>query len=144
MPEAVAYLHLLPESELPELSLHPVLAAPFRVVLMAEATVSAQWQAEVSDWLVRSGCLYLMAWGCNCSSWNDSVDEANIEMFEPSDIPADRFVLTTWHENEALSEVFWFAKHCAEHAQVPLPSVLLLHLASTEREQALWAEYTAA
>jgi hypothetical protein len=33
---------------------------------------SPEWQAQVSDWLLRSGCRCMMAWGRNCGDWNTS------------------------------------------------------------------------
>ena len=55
---------------------------PFKCVVIIDASVSQEWQTKVSKWLVNSGCLYMMAWGNDCSSWDDSVDYANIEQFE--------------------------------------------------------------
>ena len=75
---------------------------PFRAVVAIEETVTQEWQSEVSRWLVESGCLYLMAWGNNCSSWDTSVDIANLEAFDYEDIPEVNFVMTTWHEDEPL------------------------------------------
>jgi len=101
------YLHIKPETALPDIGA----LAPFRAVVIVEAVVSPEWQSLVSDWLVRSGCLYMMAWGTNCSSWDDSVDMANVQQFDCGEIPEDGFVMTTWHEKEPLGEVFWFAKN---------------------------------
>jgi hypothetical protein len=69
MSEAVTYIHLLPNSEPPEIA-----SAPTRMVVVIATDVSQAWQAEISKWIVRSGVLYMMAWGHNCSSWDDSVD----------------------------------------------------------------------
>jgi len=115
-----------------------------RVVVIADLEASPEWQALASTWLVRSGCLYMMAWGCGCSSWDDSVDIANLEEFGFGEIPEDRFVMTTWHTEEPLSEVFWFAKHNAFHPTVELERTLLLHVAAQDREHELLASYAAA
>ena len=45
------------------------------------------------------------------------------------------------HEDESLSEVFWFSKHTAMHPCSMLENVVLLHLASAEKAQELTAEY---
>ena len=108
--ETLLYVHLPSGSELPTLPSDQA----FRAVLIVEAPVTVQWQDRVSKWLVDSGCLYMMAWGPGCSSWDDSVDWANIESFESGDIPEDRFVLTTWHEGQSLEEAFDFCKACAK------------------------------
>jgi hypothetical protein len=73
------YLHLEPESLLPEIAHEPI-----RMVVIVDAEVSSGWHSLVSDWIVRSGCLYMMAWG-------------NIEKYGAEPIPDDGFVTTTWH-----------------------------------------------
>ena len=118
-----------PESVLPPELIGP----PFRAAVVVESDVSREWQNEVSDWLVRSGCLYMMAWGNDCSSWDDSVDWANIEAFGFGEIPQDKFVMSTWHANEPLQEVFWFSKHHAVHPTVGIDRTLLIHI-STENQ----------
>lgn len=83
----------------------------------------------------------MMAWGSNCSSWDDSVDIANIEQFEFGEIPGDKFVMTTWHADEALSQVFWFSKNCAFHPAVELERTVILHISDRERESEFVASY---
>ena len=100
--EAPEYLHLRPEGPQPSLDG----AAPFKAVVVIDSEVTPEWQAQVSDWLVRSGCQYMMAWGLDCSSWDDSVDVANLEMFDFGEIPDEGFVMTTWHEKDSLLEAF--------------------------------------
>src|SRR5512147_1894142 len=67
MNENAEYLHLKPGAALPALWV----PTPFRAVVIAETPVPPEWQAEVSEWLLRAGCLYVMAWGNNCSTWDD-------------------------------------------------------------------------
>ena len=117
---------------------------PFKRVLVIEMPVSQQWQTEVSRWLVSSGCLYMLAWGINCSAWDDSVDIANLEEFDYREIPADKFVMTTWHDNASLSEFFEFCKKDATHEAVNLENTLLLHISSERKLEALTSEYARA
>jgi len=125
MTDCLVYFHLLPGHSLPSAE-H---LAPFRAVVIIEGAVSSDWRADVSDWLVRSGCLYMMAWGQDCSLWDDSVDAANIEAFDFKEIPENRFVITTWHDESPLSDAFDFCKRLAVHPAVELPRVVLLHIA---------------
>lgn len=90
--------------------------------------MTPEWQALVSDWLVLSGCLYMVAWGNDCSTWDDSVDHANMKKFAFREIPENEFVMTTWHESEPLHEVFWFSKNNAVHPSVDLVRSLLVHI----------------
>ncbi len=115
---------------------------PFRSVIVVEDEVSPQWQSSVSTWLVKSGGLYMMAWGQNCSSWDDSVDIANLEQFNFGEIPEDKFVMTTWHENEPLEQVFWFAKNSAVHPHIDLPNTVILHISRNARDEELLAKFT--
>lgn len=134
----IKYLQLEPESKLPDISG----LKPFQSVVVIEENVSSEWQSLVSTWLVKSGCLYMMAWGKECSTWDDSVDYANIAEFNYGDIPEDKFVMTTWHEDEPLKEVFWFAKNNAFHSVVELPNILILHISSYNKEEELLLEYS--
>jgi hypothetical protein len=142
----VDYLLLTTSTELPDISaLHP-----FKAVVIVEDTVTPDRQAEISQWLVDEGCLYMMAWGEACRSWEESVDLANLETFDFGEIPDDRLIVTTWHADESLKDVFWFAKHTAMHPCFPLNKTVLLHLApmapmaSKAREKELTDEFAGA
>lgn len=140
MTETSHYLHLPPGSPPPDIG-H---LAPFRAVVIIEAQVRADWQWQVSDWLVASGCLYMMAWGHDCTTWDDSVDIANLEAFDYGDIPEDRDVWTTWHNDQPLGEVFDFCKRLARHPAVKLPRVVLVHIAAQGDEAGMLEAYAAA
>lgn len=131
------YIHLEPGGAPPELSV----LSPFRAVVVIDAEVSTTWQALVSAWLVRSGCLYLMAWGDGCSYWDDSVDMANIEQFDYADIPEASFVMTTWHDNEPLAEALRFCKDHALHSRVELHHTGLLHIATRSAQEEMLRAY---
>jgi hypothetical protein len=126
--ETVTYLHLPAECSLP-----PLLVKPFKAVVIVEDNVSDRWRAAVSDWLVSNGCLYMVAWGNECSLWDDSVDLANLAAFDYEDVPDDDFVMTTWHEKEPLSEALWFAAHVAIHPTMDLNHTLILHIVKESR-----------
>ncbi len=124
------YLHLTPgEAPLPALEI----ARPFRAILVAERKVENEWRWLVTEWLVRSGCLYFIAWGCECERWHDNVDDANLEAFDFGPVPDDAHVMTTWHEHEALEEALWFAAHSARHPTMELKATIVLHVSPDER-----------
>src|SRR5687768_11825411 len=108
------YLQLKPESTLPEISS----LKPFRCVVSIEETVTPKWRAQVSAWLVESGCLYMMAWGKECATWDESIEDANLREFDYGDIPQEKSVITTCHADNSLAEVFWHSKHSAFHPEV--------------------------
>lgn len=130
------YVLVQPDCFPPELC-----GAPFRAVVIIEASVTPDWRALISKWLVESGCLYMMAWGPDCGLWDDSVDYANLDEFECGDIPDDRFVITTWHDSEPIHEVYWFCEHAAHHPTVDLDRKILIHISRIERKSELLDDY---
>lgn len=136
----VTYLHLPVGQEPPSLEG----CRPFRAVLVLSDAVSVEWQTLISDWLVRSGCLYMMAWGVACGSWHDSVDWAFLEASGYIEVPDDQFVMTTWHDNEPLSETMHFAVKDAWHPTVPLKDIIIIDICPESREAELLETYAAA
>lgn len=108
----------------------PVFSEPFRAVIVAETEVSAEWMSAVSEWLVMSGCLYAMSQGPQASQWDTAIDLANLKAHDFGDIPEHKFVMTTWHDDDPLEEVFWFCKNNAFHSTVDLSRTLILHIAA--------------
>jgi hypothetical protein len=106
---------------------------PFKAIVIIDNDPSPQWQMEASRWLIDSGCLYMMAWGVDCSSWDDSVDYASISNCEFDKIPDDEEVMTTWHEKEQLPEVFGYSKEWARHPTVKLNNTLVLHVSVADK-----------
>jgi len=116
-------------------------ARPYRAVLIAEEAVSQEWKSEVCSWLIESGCLYFIAWGVACEAWHDTVDWTVLEAFDFGEIPDDRFVMTTWHDNEPLSDALWFAGDAAYHPDIDLAETLIVHVAREERRAAILDVY---
>lgn len=137
---SVKYLHLRPAGSLPALEGLRV----FRAVVIIEADVPQLWQWEVSRWLVASGCRYMHAWGKECGSWSEAVDEASLEAVDYEDMPEDQIVLTTSHDDEELSDVFWFSKSRARHSFHDLRETLILHISEEERREELEELYESA
>ena len=133
------YIHLPAGSCPPKIK-----SGPNRIVVVIEQDVISEWQAKVSKWIVDSGCLFMMAWGKDCSSWDDSVDHANLEDFDYGEIPGDRFVMTTWHDSEPIEDAFWFCRYTAFHPEIELQGAYIVHISDAPREkellQAYWTE----
>ncbi len=79
--------------------------APFRCILAVNGKADDAWRGTISEWLVSAGCLYLMVWGEDAEVWHDAVDKAHLQEFDYGDVPDNRFVMTTWHDNESLEDV---------------------------------------
>lgn len=136
---APQYLHLAPGAAPPAL-----VRQPSRVVIVLDQPVEREWQNLVSRWLIEAGCLYMLAWGPGCSAWDDSVDLANLEAFDYTDIPEESDAMTTWHADESLEECMWFAKHCAMHSFAHLERTIILHIGPSAREHELIGTYVEA
>lgn len=126
---SLKYLHLMPDADLPELAGLNC----FKAILVIESNVYQTWQWDMCRWLVSSGCRYMLAWGKECGSWKEAVEEANLERFDYDDIPDEELVITTSHESDDLEEVFWFAKNRAKHPVRELNETLLIHISDAER-----------
>ena len=133
---ALHYLYLQPN-----VALQARFSGPFRAVVIAEQEVDEDWRKVVAEWLVGSGCLYAVAWGVDCEKWHNSIDWAVLESFDYGNIPDDRFVMTTWHANEPMSEAFWFAENCATHPHVVLAETYIIHVAEAASMQRMLGAY---
>lgn len=138
--KALEYLQLYPDETPPHLDD----SSPFRVVVVVESDVTPEWQRQISDWLVRSGCRYMVAWGRKCSEWDDSVDEANLALFDFGEIPEDDFVMTAWHADVPLEEAFWFSQWLAMHPTLELQKTYILHISREARPAAMLESFAAA
>ena len=127
--DPITYLRISEREALPSIDRF----GPFRAVVVLDGEYSDAWQDEVSKWLVDGGCLYMMAWGPDCSSWDDSVDLAQIRKFLPDEAPEEDFVLTTWHDDEPLEEVFWFSQFCAYDPYDLINNTLIVHVGRSNR-----------
>ena len=58
--------------------------------------VTPEEQRKISESIVSSGCRYAVCYGSRCSTWDDSIDTAQLN----GDEQPGSFVMTTWHENE--------------------------------------------
>jgi len=62
----------------------------------------------VSKSLVDSGCRYAVCSGHESSKWDDSIDRAFLETDPDLNPPDERFVMTSFHEDESLNDVAEF------------------------------------
>lgn len=98
----------------------------------------------MSDWLVNTGCYYMMAWGHKCSEWDDSVDHSSLQKRNFEITSDDDLVMTTWHEDESIDETFWFAEFCAHHPIWEFAKLLILDIRHAPRREYLIDRYNKA
>ncbi|MEM1037014.1 MAG: hypothetical protein AAGI14_09680 [Pseudomonadota bacterium] len=137
---AIQYKHLQPNGDYKSLGD----LTNYKVVLILESPVQTEWQTALSEHLVRRGCKYVMAWGDDCSSWDNSVDLANLEQYEFGDIPEEKRIMTTWHDEETLEDVFWFCEYLVRHPIHTLTRTILVHIANRARKDEILNLYTTA
>lgn len=77
------------------------------VVLLAVNTtnITDDEQVRLSDSIVTTGCRYAVCTGHECSSWDDSIDYSYIHSDPNCDPPREKFVMTTWHEDESIEDI---------------------------------------
>jgi hypothetical protein len=131
------YIQLRPHGELPDLT-H---LDPFMAIVVIDDHSDEMWRWDVARWLVASGCRFMLAWGKECESWHDAIDDAADEAFDYDDVPPEQTVMSTWHDDEDLEEVFWFARHRASHPALQLANTVILHMAAHGRGEALLEQF---
>lgn len=131
----VEYIQLQPNASPRTLTRIGVKNRPFSAVVIIDTEVTPEWRYDVSKWLIEQGCLCMMAWGKDCSLWDDSVDMAHLEAHNWEDIPDGQSVMTTWHEKEPLSDVFWNANLSNFHPpDSSLDHIIILDITDAHRE----------
>lgn len=109
---------------------------PYRAVVILDELVSKSTRYQTAKLLCETGCRYMMAWGNDCSRWDDDVDQANRERMGFLEIPEHGEIMTTWHAEETLDEVLWFAKTCAyfDGFEWDEGATVLVHFGQADRE----------
>ncbi|OBV38326.1 DUF7684 family protein [Janthinobacterium psychrotolerans] len=130
------YLHLTPDSDFPILEDLPA----FKAIVIVEAVAEEMVMWETCRALVAAGCLYASTWGTQCDAWHEAIGDAYLEASNYEDVAPEKALTTSLHEDEELSEVFWFAKHRAVHAG-ELRATLILHIADAPRRDELEAAW---
>jgi hypothetical protein len=88
----------------------PDFTLPFvAIVLACDPSITPDKQADISAQLVARDCRFMLAWGMNATSWDDSVDIAFLKTDPDFQPPDDRQVITTWHDKQTIHDVVWFA-----------------------------------
>jgi hypothetical protein len=77
--------------------------APFALLVAASATDEEAATIQIrrfADDAIQSGCGYICAWGQGCELVHDLFDQAALDV--------ERFVMSTWHKDEPLSDALYF------------------------------------
>ena len=100
------------------------------LIINNDPHISSSDQYALSLALVRSGCRYAVCIGHNCSTWDDSVDWAYLEV-DP-DASDETFVMTTWHENDTPDEIAHFFLNCTTFDDNVFTNFLILSVGQND------------
>jgi hypothetical protein len=77
-------------------------------ILSHDRAQTAEERDKIAAELVASGCRYAVCSGFQSSKWDDAVDLAYLNISPEFDPPDEKFVMTSWHEQEPLRQVAEF------------------------------------
>lgn len=107
--------------ELPELLTK--ITKPFALLLATDATKHSDEQIlDAAMKIVPMGLTYLCAWGPDCNRVHDIFDRIIVSLEEMAESPFQKLIMTTWHDDEPLSEAVWFLQFCAWPAEAQKPT----------------------
>jgi len=77
------------------------------LIYSADENISDEERNALSGQIVISGCRYAVCAGYKGSSWDDSIDIADIER-NGGEVRDENLVMTTWHDDESLEDIVFF------------------------------------
>jgi hypothetical protein len=75
------------------------------LIIAQDPALAGEEQMAIAEALVAAGCRYAMGYGIDGSSWDTAVDLAFIHSDPSFHPPDERFVMTTWHDEDTPEEV---------------------------------------
>ncbi len=86
----------------------PFQQKPYPCLIWANEETSSDFKVELVSKLIEMDCRYIVAAGKECGQWHDAGDVASLESDESYAPPDERFVMTSWHQDETPDEVAFF------------------------------------
>jgi hypothetical protein len=83
------------------------------VIVDGEVADMSMWNWRADWW--TPGCMLALVWGKDCDAWREALEDAALEAADYEDVPAERAVVVTAHEDDELEAAFWYARHRAAH-----------------------------
>jgi hypothetical protein len=74
------------------------------LLFVDEKQITPVEQERLSDEIVAAGCRYAVCAGHLCSSWDDSIDMADLRR-NNMETNEKTFVMTSWHEDEPVEDI---------------------------------------
>ena len=84
-------------------------SAPFEedyalLLVIASPQVSCEQRNHITSDIVTSRCQYALTFGHDCEVWHDAIDESCFD----DGMEVERFLMTTWHEDEPIEDAIDF------------------------------------
>jgi hypothetical protein len=94
----------------------------------ADGAFDAAERQRLADAIIVSNCRYIVCGGVECEAWHDAMDEAFLELELKGEEYEERFVMTSWHTDQAEAEVAMFFVHCTASEEEPFTKYLVLQV----------------
>lgn len=110
----------------PPCTFAPNFDTDFALMLWAnEPAASKETRNAICDQIARSNCYYAVCGGESCEIWHDTIDECCVAADPNFSPPDSRFMMSTWHENDSVTEVLWVSLNCTPYVEArgPRPNV---------------------
>ena len=74
------------------------------LLVITSPLVSVGQRDRITSDIISSRCQYALTFGHDCEVWHDLIDEICVG----DGAPKDRFLMTTWHDDEPIEDVIDF------------------------------------
>jgi hypothetical protein len=84
----------------------------YSLLLITLASIPREEKLRLAAQIIASDARSIACWGVECEDWHDTLDWAYLASDENFNPPDERFVMTSWHENESLAETVFYLWFC--------------------------------
>jgi hypothetical protein len=131
-------VHLMEGDPIPSFAL----GEDIKCVVWSNTQMGHPWRNQVAARLVADRVRFMLAGGVAGTLWDDAVDWADIGRFPDFETPDERFVMTTWHDDQSFANVLWQANFTATFDDLWFDQLLVVWLGPLEPEWDRIAEHT--
>ena len=113
------------------------LSAPFQedyalLLVISTGSITKEQRERIASDVVTSRCQYALTYGNDCQAWHDAIDLAGVDAGGPE----DRFLMTTWHDDEPIEDVVDFLWWNTSYDCFEAVRLAIVHIGSDARLEA--------
>lgn len=120
----ISFLNMLRD----ERFIAPAIGPYVLLVISNDVSITKDDIDRFSSSIIESEVKCVLAWGKECSLWDDMIDWCVLEKYDYK-IPEDKNIVTTWHDDESLDDVIQFAITNADYIY-ECESLVILNIGS--------------